>query len=249
MAPRVEFPSDRIEVARAAGERRLSKAALPIEPPEVALAVERHRWAWRPHVVRTLLIAESHVYTSADDIALTIRRDRLPPVAQYAPAEYVRLIYCLGYGEDELLTRRPTRSNAGTPQFWNIFGRLAGTGRQPRKGVTPLGQRLDWKVGTLSALRERGVWLVDASLHGIYAPGGQRVGAEITRDLHRVCRGSSNNPRRPSFGRSAKGLGTRSPGSVSPCRVGSISRTRAVPSWTKSMAGRSCSAGLLKDNS
>src|SRR5581483_9129742 len=44
--------------------------------------------------------------------------------------------------------------------------------------------RLRWKVETLIRLRERGVWLLDASLHAIYAPGGHRPGPKTVRALH-----------------------------------------------------------------
>jgi hypothetical protein len=133
-----------------------------------------------------LLIAESHVYTSADDLSIRIRTDLLPAEARHTPTEYVRLVYCLGYGETRLLNTKPGQSNAGTWQFWNIFGRVAGTGRHPTRNSTTEMNRLAWKLNTLRLLRERGVWLLDSSLHAVYAPGANRVPAALTLALHRI---------------------------------------------------------------
>jgi len=126
-------PLDRIKTAAALGAQAIHAAGLVAERPEVAIAVEQHRWAWKPQNVRVLLVAESHVYTSAEDSALHVRTELLPERARHAPREFVRLVYCLGYGETWLLDSRPRQSNAGTWQFWNIFGRLTGNGRQPTR--------------------------------------------------------------------------------------------------------------------
>jgi len=180
-----DLPLARLERALALGREVLERAGLVAELPEVGLAVEAHRWAWRPAVPRVLLIAESHVYTSPQDIALHMRPGLLPPEAHHAPTAYVRLVYCLGYGESMILDR-PVENNRGTPQFWNIFGRLAGTGRQPTTLQASWQERIAWKVRTLLELQARGVWLLDASLHGIYAPGAVRVPPSVTFDLHRI---------------------------------------------------------------
>ena len=178
-------PLDRIRAAVSSGILAIEAAGLVAEQPEVAGAVERHRWAWKPPAIRVLLVAESHVYTSAEDLAIRINATLLPDAARHAPLEYVRLVYCLGYGETWLLNAQP-RSNAGTWQFWNIFGRVAKTGRQPTRGGSSDASRLAWKVATLNRLREQGVWLLDSSLHGIYAPGATRVPAHLTTVLHRI---------------------------------------------------------------
>ncbi|MDQ6666242.1 MAG: hypothetical protein M3Z23_17830, partial [Acidobacteriota bacterium] len=43
----------------------------------------------------------------------------------YAPIDiprgFVRLVYCLGYGESHLLDEPIEARNSGTPQFWKIF--------------------------------------------------------------------------------------------------------------------------------
>src|SRR5689334_21098888 len=123
----MNFPETEIARALESGRATLAAASLPLEPEGVGFAVERHRWAWKPKTVRVLLIAESHVFTSEDDFRLRITSHRLPVGARHTPADYVRLIYCLGYGESHLLTPFPSGNNPGTPQFWNVFGRVAGT--------------------------------------------------------------------------------------------------------------------------
>jgi hypothetical protein len=139
--------------------------------------------------VRLLLIAESHVYTSSEDLSLRIRLERLPVEAQHVPTEYVRLVYCLGYGETSVLSGKPIYGNAGTWQFWNIFGRIAETGRQPTRDSMHLSERLAWKVKTLRCLREKGIWLIDSSLHGIYTPGAMRVSVGLTHKTTAVMVG------------------------------------------------------------
>jgi hypothetical protein len=180
------FPAERIRSAAAVGEETIRACGLVAESPEVAIAVEQHRWAWKPSKIRVVLIAESHVYTSPSDLALHIRAAWLRALAPHAPLPFVRLVYCLGYGENWLLNERPEARNSGTPQYWNIFGRVAGTGRQPVKGAGTNLDRLAWKIKTLRQLQQLGVWLLDASLHGIYAPGALRVPPNLTEQLHRV---------------------------------------------------------------
>ena len=98
---------------------------------------------------------------------------------------YCRVIYCLASGETALLD-----DPAGVPpqqptEFWNIFGRIAGTGRVPtRSSGADLEARLLWKVRTLTKLAELGVWLLDASVHAIYTPAG-RVSSKGATALHR----------------------------------------------------------------
>lgn len=75
---------------------------------------------WRPTNVRVVLLAESHVFTGAPD--LERRVVRLPGAPSGIPTSFVRLVYCLGYGENDILDRRIAEPpNAGTPQFWRIF--------------------------------------------------------------------------------------------------------------------------------
>lgn len=181
------FPRQRLQAVRDGGLPLL--ATVPgwePEPLAATVAVEAYRWAWRPQHLRTVLIAESHIYTTPGDLDLVVDGERLPAIAPREPLSFARIVYCLGYGEPELLSGSPERRNAGTRQFWDLFGRLAGTGQQPRKGDGhTLAQRLQWKVTTLRQLQQAGIWVLDASAHAIYAPGGQRLPDRVSTALHR----------------------------------------------------------------
>ena len=150
------------------------------EPVEIAEMVESHRWAWRPDKPRLILVAESHVFTTVTDLAV---RYANPDSARHAPSNYVRLVYCLAYGESDLCSGL----KGGTPQYWDIFGRLVGTSPKNVLGSAP-GARLRAKVETLQRMRASGIWLLDASLHGIYMPKGERIDAVsgLTRDLQEL---------------------------------------------------------------
>jgi len=182
----MRIPILRIEKTHRKGANLLRAKGLSTESLRVTLAVERHRWAWRPKKVRFILLAESHVFTSDADVRLRIKSTLLPTRYRRQPDGFVRLVYCLGYGESNLVNGKPIRRNAGTWQFWDIFGRLAGTGRQPRGGSKVWKDRLEWKIKTLVRLRKRGIWLVDSSFHALYSPGGVRGYETVKRELHRV---------------------------------------------------------------
>ena len=93
----------------------------------------------------------------------------------------MRLVYCLGYGEDELLgSGRLSSRNGGTPQFWKVFYSCLNpvTRNEDFAPVqvsrTPLPERLFQKVRILEQLREQGVWLLDASIAALYIPGQRK---------------------------------------------------------------------------
>jgi hypothetical protein len=132
------------------------------------------REAWRPCVrVKVLLVAESHVAETDGDAAIRVRSPSW--VKRDLPEKYVRLVYCLGYGESSLCSARPA-ANGGTWQFWNLLGQLSlGLwARMPRPSVGPEA-RLRWNVDVLNGLAKRGIWLQDASPIGLYAPGAHRL--------------------------------------------------------------------------
>lgn len=143
-----------------------------VESAAYLASVAAWRDAWRPERVRVLLVAESHVREVAGDARVSVR----VPGAPQLPTSFCRLVYCLGYGESALCCP-PTTSNAGTWQYWDIFGALVGGSslRQPRRRNSDLDTRLRWKLDVLRRLRDRGVWLVDACVAGVYLPGGDRA--------------------------------------------------------------------------
>jgi hypothetical protein len=164
---------------------------VPAESFEAVAKVEQHRWHWRPDQAKLILVAESHVYTSEADLGVTINQNEIAPLLKdreaVPPSQYVGLVYCLGYGETKLLINRHAKfSTRSTWQYWDLFGRLADTGQQPRASAkTSLRQRLEWKLTTLRRLKQLGIWLLDGSAHAIYLGGRLRRSAETCRALHR----------------------------------------------------------------
>lgn len=141
------------------------------------------RNAWRPKRVRALLLAESHVAQRDGDLRSRVRTDWAG--IRDLPSQYVRLVYCLGYGEPGICSP-PAQGNSGTWQFWNIFGQIARGENQPSKSSSSLSSRLRWKLAVLSHLQSRGIWLQDASPLGLYLGSGRRVDprsqVELIRD-------------------------------------------------------------------
>lgn len=155
-------------------EKQANMAQVPVESAGYLACVASWRSAWRPKRVRVLLVAESHVAEMPGDASVKIDLPAWCPPG--FPPCYCRLVYCLGYGENEVCSPIP-RPNFGTWQYWDIFGQLArGKGHlQPRKRQTSLAERLQWKLGTLKRLREKGVWLVDASIVAVVSPSQGRL--------------------------------------------------------------------------
>jgi hypothetical protein len=155
-------------------------ARLPLaEPPAAALAAEAWREAFRPPRLRLLLLAESHMATSAAELACPL----LPPpdLGWATPAGpdrpgFVRHIYCPAYGEPALVPTLPA-GNAGTPQYWRLFAALDGTAAPTRAAWPDPAARLAAKTALLRRLRARGIWLTDASLVAVAGPGGAREAA------------------------------------------------------------------------
>ena len=147
-----------------------------IELVEVFARAEEHRSYWRPEESRVVLLAESHVFTDSAELRRTLLP--FPGLPADAPRGFVRLVYSLGYGENDQLDQ-PILSprNSGTPQYWKIFQScLRSMGVTTNYGAiqvshTPASvERLQNKLTVLRQLRERGIWLVDASIAALYLP-------------------------------------------------------------------------------
>ncbi|OFW34086.1 MAG: hypothetical protein A3J28_15945 [Acidobacteria bacterium RIFCSPLOWO2_12_FULL_60_22] len=150
------------------------------ESVDVLRRAEEHRWYWRPEQVKVVLLAESHVYTTPEELARTIALPASAPPD--LPRGFVRLVYCLGYGENRLLNR-PIESpaNAGTPPFWKIFFSCANaiatnSDFAPILKTKSPAQEIANKLVLLRRLRELGVWLLDTSLAALYLPGRPKMG-------------------------------------------------------------------------
>ncbi len=137
---------------------------LTFESYPVVKLVNDYRLYWKPQRVKTILFAESHVFTNELETAFkhTIN------LSDY-PTSYVRFVYNLAYGQSDTLTDR-VPNNGGTPQFWKLFNEIAGN---KFRVVNNLNQKdkLEQKIQLLQFLKDKGVWLLDCSIVGLYQNG------------------------------------------------------------------------------
>ncbi len=163
--PEVEL--ERWEAVRA----QMAPLRLPwgMESAEVLAAVAAHRAYWRPAEVQLLILSESHVWTREAEIAASVPLEVFGHAA--APAAFARLVYCLGYGERDLVQGR-AHPNWGSPQFWKLLA----AGLDPALGARvvertepDLLRRIAAKLRVLEKLKARGVWLLDACPVALYA--------------------------------------------------------------------------------
>ena len=151
------------EIKKAVGDR------LEFESFKVVKSVEEHRNFWKPDKVRVLLLAESHVFTRDSEHDAGIRYPKIPEL-EGVPEGYVKLVYCLGYGEKRMVM---VAKNRGTPQFWKIFVSCLSwdvglDGKKILLGGTRFSERIRNKISVLERLKEKGIWLVDASIVALY---------------------------------------------------------------------------------
>ena len=143
---------------------------LEFESFKVVKSVDEHRNFWKPDKVKVLLLAESHVFTRDSEHDNAMKYHKFQELKE-CPTGYVKLVYCLGYGEKNIAN---VPINRGTPQFWNIFVSCLNQNiDSERKKIllsqTPeFFQRIQNKILVLEELKERGVWLVDASIVALY---------------------------------------------------------------------------------
>lgn len=161
-----------------------------IEPYAVVETVEAYRQYFKPRKVNVILLAESHVYTTAAEHAIQVQSPFLNLPS--CPSNFARFVYCLGYGENSLL-QNPIRNNSsGTWQYWKLFVSCQTPVRNDidtpfnpvLKGSTILPERIASKCQLLGRLQEMGIWLVDASIMGIDGARGKskpKVYDEILR--------------------------------------------------------------------
>jgi hypothetical protein len=157
---------------------KLIKARIPntqqIDSLDVAKQVEQYRRFWKPEQAKVVLLAESHVFTTDEEFASECNKFALSNFIQNYPTHYVRFVYCLGYGEPDILSKQLESNRGRTSQFWKIFSSCVAKNdidlgfQRILTGKTQLHQRLGNKVGILQEMKSRGIWLVDASIVGIY---------------------------------------------------------------------------------
>jgi len=151
--------------------QRVHRTAAVFDRREVVKCVEEYRRYWKPEKPRVILLAESHVLTTPKDYAV-----RLKPIhgLKGYPTNYVRFVYCLGYGENDLL-ERPIEDNSGTVQYWKLLYSClhnvrshADFGPVVKRHTISFEDRFRNKINLLNELKRDGVWLLDASVVAIY---------------------------------------------------------------------------------
>jgi hypothetical protein len=115
----------------------------------------------------------------------------LSPNGYQITGPFVRFVYCLGYGEKSLVGK-DVHPNSGTPQFWKIFyschKRI-----ETNADFSPIlasrtrsaNERLRAKLCLLESLKQRGVWLVDASIIALYRSLAPRPSPDVTETVIR----------------------------------------------------------------
>jgi hypothetical protein len=147
-----------------------------IDSFEAVKEVEAYRQFWKPKQTNIVLLAESHVYTDQSDFSRNLNNGYMQRLLPGYPSHFVRFVYCLGYGEDTLLDGiSEERLNSGTPQFWKIFSYCAAENPDNpqdykilKTGTPSFNERIKNKIALLHRLQERGIWLLDASMVGLY---------------------------------------------------------------------------------
>lgn len=143
---------------------------LEFESFKVVKSVDEHRNFWKPNKVKVLLLAESHVFTRDSEHDSEMKYYGFSELKE-CPTGYVKLVYCLGYGEGHMVNI-PT--NRGTPQFWKIFvsclnQNVNSEGKKILLTETPdFLERIRNKISMLEQLKKKGIWLVDASIVALY---------------------------------------------------------------------------------
>ena len=141
-----------------------------LESFDVVKSVNEHRNFWKPKKVKILLLAESHVHTLNEEHDQIMKYNNFPEL-NGCPTNYVKLVYCLGYGEKEFVS---IKKNPGTWQYWKVFISCVFPDYDSKfrmilnKDTPSLNQRIKNKILILEKMKEQGIWLVDASIVSVY---------------------------------------------------------------------------------
>lgn len=134
------------------------------ESVEVALAAENHRWFWKPKTVRTIILANLRQPTTQAELGNRVKVAWVNHHGHRPADSFVRELYCLGYGEPELVPSLSVENNEADLALWHVLRELTEFDDLIHRST--LVQRLEWKIRLLRRLDALGIWIVEASLHG-----------------------------------------------------------------------------------
>lgn len=161
------------------------KRSFEIESLETAILVDKIRNFWKPNKIKTLLLAESHVFTPDEDTNITFTNlfHQFTGLVDY-PNQFANFVYCLGYGEKNVLNSKTKSKNAGTWQFWQLFNSIFENKYKVLFNTEPDYQkRILQKILLLTEMRERGIWLLDCSILAVYNNGNKPPKKEMSTIL------------------------------------------------------------------
>jgi hypothetical protein len=179
---------DTISACHSALARDLG-SQLELESIEVVQQVDQYRQYWRPDKPRLVLLAESHVHTTETELLSRLRPDSVRKDLAHG---FVRFVYCLGYGENELLDK-PLSPNSGTWQFWKIFYSCINLVQSNEdfapmlKAKTKLRERINYKIELVEDMKAQGIWLVDASHAALFRNGHPKIAKDLYEKALQTC--------------------------------------------------------------
>jgi hypothetical protein len=164
-----------------------------VDSYNVVKEVDKYRNYWRPPNTKVVLLAESHVFTSDEEFKAKVDYSSYRDMIPNYPDGYVKFVYCFGYAEHSLLRKVPAsiKLRSGTPQFWKLFTVCASENGEfdfdsIKKTTTETDERIRNKIGLLNRLREKGTWLVDSSVVGLYRGKDKKPRSKIMEEIIRI---------------------------------------------------------------
>ncbi|MCB0825017.1 MAG: hypothetical protein KDC26_02405 [Armatimonadetes bacterium] len=134
------------------------------ESIEVALAVESSRWFWRPSQTKTLILLPARELTLQEELSHVVKVGWLKDGENTPPNSFTRSFYSIGHGEPEIVPTLPKEQNKDSNREWHVMAELVGLDDLTPKRT--LVERLEWKARILKGIKNRGIWVAEASLHG-----------------------------------------------------------------------------------
>lgn len=156
-----------------------------LESLETVKLIHEIRYFWKPEKIKTLLLAESHVCTPEIDIQIGYTNSFHENVnLKGFPNQFANFVYCLGYGENGILSSKPTSKNGGTWQFWQLFNSTCDHKYKVlAKSEKDVILRVKEKIALLTEMKNKGIWLLDCSFLAVYNGGSKPSKKEMDKIL------------------------------------------------------------------